>query len=66
MENFILKNDYKKKNKYDNSYSNIIENFSVCTTNSTLSDDDAETYLIYKSDPSSSIFDKYYKVGYLK
>ena len=61
MDNFILKNDYKKKNKYTNSYNSIIENFSVCSSNSTLSDADAATFLIYKSDPSSSTFDSYYE-----
>lgn len=60
MDNFILKNDYKRKNKYNNSYNNIIENFSVCSSNSALSDNDAATYLIYKSDPNSSTFDSYY------
>lgn len=69
MENFTVKNDYKKKNKYKESYNNLIEHFtaesetdytsgcdSSCLT-TTLSDDEAAYFLLYKSDASVDMYD---------
>lgn len=60
MENYIIKNDYKKNNTYNKSYNNIIENFTTSTScSSTISDTDATNLLLYKSS-GSSIYDSYY------
>lgn len=65
MENFTVKNDYKKNNQYRSSYNNLIEHFTVsgcsdsCTVTS-LDETDAGTFLLYKNDPSVDMYDKYY------
>lgn len=61
MDNYILKNNYKRENKYNNSYNNIIENFEQSSCSKILSDEDAALFLIYKSDSSSPTFDSYYE-----
>jgi len=70
MENFTVKNNYKKNNQYKESYNNLIEHFTTsgCSTEctvSTLDEITAAQFLIYKNDQSTNMYDKYYSTNTL-
>tara|TARA_A100001015_G_C15038360_1_gene737826 strand:- start:3464 stop:4480 length:1017 start_codon:yes stop_codon:yes gene_type:complete len=53
MENYIVKNDYKNNEIYNNSYNGIIENFGTSGT-SEISETSANDLLLYKSNPDGN------------
>ena len=71
MENFTIKNNYKKNNQYKGLYNNLIEHFNDdgCTEDCTVSNLDeivAKQFLLYKNDRSIDMYDKYYSENTLK